>query len=45
VLFHAIKYGDVSISVGQTFPLSDAAEAHRALQDRRTNASTVLTPG
>ena len=44
VLFHAIKYGDVSISVSQTFPLRDAAEAHRALQDRTTTASTVLTP-
>jgi NADPH:quinone reductase len=45
VLFHAVKYGDVSVSVGQTFPLRDAAAAHRALEDRSTMASTLLLTG
>jgi NADPH2:quinone reductase len=33
----------VKIEIGQRFPLKDAAEAHRALEGRRTSGSTVLT--
>ncbi len=36
--------GDLKIEVHQTFPLKDAAEAHRALEGRRTTGSTVLIP-
>jgi NADPH:quinone reductase len=44
VLFHAVKHGDVSVGVGQTFPLRDAARAHVALEERNTTGSTVLLP-
>jgi NADPH2:quinone reductase len=40
-LFEAIR-GGISISINQTFPLKDAANAHRALQSRRTTGSTIL---
>jgi len=35
--------GKVKIEVQQRFPLAEAAEAHRALQARKTTGSTVLT--
>jgi hypothetical protein len=34
-----------ALTVNQTFPLKDAAEAHRALEGRKTTGSTVLLPG
>ncbi|TCZ64065.1 quinone oxidoreductase family protein [Roseicella aquatilis] len=43
-LFEAVKSGAVKIGVNQTFPLKDAAEAHRALEARKTTGSTVLIP-
>ncbi len=43
-VFKAVVGGTVKIEIGQTFPLKDAAEAHRALQGRRTMAATVLIP-
>ena len=43
-LFDVVADGAVSIRIGQRFPLSDAAEAHRALEGRRTTGSTVLLP-
>ncbi|MDI3306997.1 MAG: quinone oxidoreductase [Acetobacteraceae bacterium] len=43
-LFEAVRSGAVKIRVNQTFPLKDAAEAHRALEARRTTGSTVLLP-
>jgi NADPH2:quinone reductase len=43
-LFQVVLDGVVSIRVNQTFPLADAAEAHRALEARRTTGSTVLIP-
>src|SRR3954469_17530400 len=42
-LFHIVGSGKVKIEVQQRFPLADAAEAHRALQARRTTGSTILT--
>ena len=42
-LFHVVGNGHVKIEIGQTFPLSETAEAHRALENRRTTGSTVLT--
>jgi NADPH2:quinone reductase len=33
----------VKVEIGQTFPLKDAAEAHRQLEARKTTGSTVLT--
>jgi NADPH2:quinone reductase len=43
-LFDVVSSGAVQIRVNQTFPLSDAAAAHTALEARRTTGSTVLLP-
>ena len=43
-LFGMVESGKVKIEVNQTFPLAQAAEAHRALESRRTTGSTVLLP-
>ena len=42
-LFEMVRSGKVRIEVQQRFPLAEAPEAHRALQERRTTGSTVLT--
>jgi NADPH2:quinone reductase len=42
-LFDVVTSGKLTIEVGQRFALSDAAEAHRALEGRKTSGSTVLT--
>ena len=44
-LFEVVRSGKVRIDIGQRFPLSQAAEAHRALEARETTGSTVLTVG
>ena len=43
-LFDVVLRGAVRIQVNQTFRLADAAEAHRALEDRRTHGASVLIP-
>jgi len=43
-LFDVVASGAVKIEVRQTYPLKDAAQAHRDLQERRTTGSTVLIP-
>ena len=43
-LFAMVDSGKVKIEVKQRFALADAAEAHRALEGRRTLGSTVLLP-
>ena len=43
-LFDVVGSGAVRITVNQTFPLAEAANAHRALESRRTTGSTVLMP-
>jgi NADPH2:quinone reductase len=43
-LFDVVARGAVTIRVNQSFPLRDAAEAHRALESRKTTGSTVLVP-
>ncbi len=43
-LFDVVQSGKVSIQVNQTFKLSEAAEAHRALEARTTTGSTILVP-
>lgn len=43
-LFDLIANGTLNIHIGQTYPLEQAAEAHRALQARETTGSTVLLP-
>lgn len=42
-LFEVVRSGAVKIAVNQTYPLKDAAEAHRALEGRKTTGSTVFT--
>ena len=42
-LFSIVADGKVRIEVNQSFKLEDAAAAHRALEERETSGSTVLT--
>jgi NADPH2:quinone reductase len=43
-LFDVLRSGAVKPDIGQRFPLKDAADAHRALEARRTTGSTLLIP-
>lgn len=43
-LFDVVASGAVKISIAQTYPLRDAAQAHRDLEARKTTGSTVLIP-
>jgi NADPH2:quinone reductase len=43
-LFDVVRSGAVKIEINQTYPLRDAAQAHRDLVDRKTTGSTVLLP-
>jgi NADPH2:quinone reductase len=43
-LFDLVLQGKIVSEPGQTFALADAAEAHRALESRRTIGATVLLP-
>ncbi|WP_340117815.1 SRPBCC family protein [Pelagibius sp. 7325] len=43
-LFQALERGVISAEIGQRFPLAEAAEAHRALEGRRTLGATILIP-
>ena len=43
-LFDVVASGAVKIRVNQTYALKNAAEAHRALEARKTTGSTVLLP-
>jgi NADPH2:quinone reductase len=42
-LFRMVLSGAIKIAINQTFPLSQAADAHRALEARKTTGSTILT--
>lgn len=43
-LFDVVQSGAVKIEVRQTYPLSEAAQAHRDLEARKTSGSTILVP-
>jgi len=43
-LFDVVKRGFVTIEIGSTRPLAEAAQAHQALTTRQTTGSTVLVP-
>jgi len=43
-LFDAVLTGAVKIEVNQTYPLAEAAQAHRDLEARKTTGSTILIP-
>jgi NADPH2:quinone reductase len=42
-LFDVVASGKVRITINQTYPLKDVAQAHRDLEARKTTGSTVLT--
>jgi NADPH:quinone reductase len=43
-LFDAIAAGSLTVTVSESYPLAEAAQAHRDLQGRQTVGSIVLTP-
>jgi NADPH:quinone reductase len=43
-LFDMVRSGAVRIEINQTYPLSEAARAHRDLESRKTTGSTILLP-
>ena len=43
-LFEMVGSGQVRIEVNQTYPLAEAAQAHRDLEARKTTGSTILLP-
>jgi NADPH2:quinone reductase len=42
-LFAAVAAGTLDVRVGATYPLVEAAEAHRALEGRATTGKVLLT--
>lgn len=43
-LFKVVSSGAVNARIDQTYPLKDAAKAHRDLEGRKTTGSTILVP-
>jgi NADPH2:quinone reductase len=43
-LTEALGDGDLEVVVGETFPLSEADEAHRFIEDRKSSGKVVLLP-
>ena len=43
-LFEVVGSGKVKIEINQTYPLAEAARAHRDLEARKTTGSTLLLP-
>jgi len=43
-LFDVLGSGAVQVEIGQTFPLQEAARAHRELEARKTTGSSLLIP-
>lgn len=43
-LFFMVMSGVVKISINQIYPLSEAAQAHRDLESRKTSGSSILIP-
>ena len=43
-LFEVVEKGAVKIEINQTYPLQEAAQAHRDLEGRKTTGATVLLP-
>lgn len=44
MLFEGLRQGWLRVEAGQSFPLARAADAHRALESRRTTGATLLIP-
>ncbi|AEE45792.1 quinone oxidoreductase family protein [Cellulomonas fimi] len=43
-LFDAVRGGTLDVRVGATYPLADAADAHRALESRATTGKVLILP-
>jgi NADPH2:quinone reductase len=43
-LFGHVIAGRIKVGARQTYPLKEAAQAHRDLESRKTTGSTVLVP-
>ena len=43
-LFRWIGEGELEVRIGERFPLAEAAEAHRALEGRKTTGKVLLIP-
>ncbi|WP_296680009.1 quinone oxidoreductase [Novosphingobium sp.] len=43
-LWQMVGSGKLKVTIGQTYPLLDAAQAHRDLEARKTKGSTLLLP-
>lgn len=43
-LFQVVESGQLKIEINQTYPLAEAAQAHRDLEGRKTTGSTILLP-
>ncbi|QGN54826.1 quinone oxidoreductase [Novosphingobium sp. Gsoil 351] len=43
-VFDLIRNGVLTVTIGQTYPLREAARAHRDLEARSTTGSTILIP-
>ena len=44
-LFRWIEEGELAVTIGGTFPLREASEAHRQLASRATVGKLMLLPG
>jgi NADPH2:quinone reductase len=42
-LFSKVESGAIKVRIGQTFPLEQIVDAHRALEGRQTTGSTIMT--
>ena len=42
-LFRLVEQGVLKVHIGQSYPLAEAAQAHRDLEARKTQGSTILT--
>jgi NADPH2:quinone reductase len=43
-LFGLVGRGVLKVAIGRTYPLRDAAAAHRAVEDRQSTGAIVLLP-
>jgi NADPH2:quinone reductase len=43
-LLGAVAAGDLEVTIGGTYPLSEAAQAHKDMQERRTTGKLLLDP-
>ncbi len=43
-LFELVTRGELTVTVGSRYPLTDAAQAHRALEGRGTTGKLILVP-